>query len=264
MDASERFAELVARPEPEIRLDEGAFLIAAHARPALDVAAECMRLDDLATGLAQAGTPGFAGLARGLFAGAPPYLGNTADYGDPGNSCLDLVLDRHLGIPITLSVLMIEVGRRIDVPVVGIGMPGHFLARDQRDPASFCDPFVGGELLDPEGCAARFAEVTGGRTPFDPVFLEPVGPRAILSRMLANLVQTFLVRERRSAVWAARLELSIPGLAPARRRTLATLLGTLGRHTEAARELEALARSGHPSAGPELQRLATNLRSRSN
>ncbi|MCU1457315.1 MAG: hypothetical protein JWL73_1407 [Actinomycetia bacterium] len=264
MDVSERFAELVTRPEPEIRLDEGAFLIAAHARPGLDVSAECTRLDGVAADVARAGASDFAGLARGLFGGPSPYVGNTDDYGDPANSYLDAVLDRRLGIPITLSVLMVEVGRRIDVPVVGVGMPGHFLARDARDPASFCDPFDGGALLDPEGCAARFAEVTGGRTPFDPGFLDPVGPRAILSRMLANLEQTFLVRERRHAVWAARLELSVPGLAPGRRRTLAMLLGTLGRHTEAAAELEALATSGHPAGGPELQRLATGLRARSN
>ena len=264
MDVSQRFAQLVAGPESEIRLDEGAFLIAAHARPELEVARECARLDDLAADLDRAGATDFAGLAAGLFAGAAPYLGNTGDYGEPGNSFLDVVLDRHLGIPITLSVLMIEVGRRIGIPVVGVGMPGHFLARDGLDAESFCDPFAGGTPLDPEGCAAHFAEVTGGRSAFDPVFLEPVSTRAILARMLANLVQTFMLRERRNAVWAAQLELSIPGQAPARRRTLAMLLGTLGRHTEAARELDALASSGHPAGGPELHRLANDLRSRSN
>ncbi len=264
MDVSERFAELVARPESEIPLDEGAFLIAAHARAALDVGRECARLDDFAAGLADAGVAGFDGLAGALFAGPAPFLGNTVDYGDPANSYLDAVLDRHLGIPITLSVLMIETGRRLGVPVVGVGMPGHFLARSGSDPSSFCDPFAGGVLLDAEGCAARFAEVTGGRTAFDPAFLQPVGPRAILARMLANLEQTFLQRERRHAVWAAQLELSIPGLAASRRRALAMLLGTLGRHTEAARELDALATSGHPAGGPELHRLANDLRSRSN
>ncbi len=263
MDVSERFAELVARPEPEIRLDEGAFLIAAHARPGLRVEAECARLDDLAATIPPEGSGSFAGLAAGLFAGVAPFAGNTVDYGDPDNSCLDAVLDRRLGIPISLSVLMMEVGRRIDVPVAGVGMPGHFLTRDLREADSFCDPFAGGALLDADGCATRLAEVTGGRTPFDPAFVEPVGPRAILARMLANLTQTYLQRERRNAVWTAQLELSIPGLAPGRRRTLAMVLGTLGRHTEAAHELESLA-SGHPAGGSDLQRLANGLRARSN
>src|SRR5680860_971 len=129
MEATERFAEMVGRPEPEIALDEAALLIAAHAYPALDIGQQLDRLDDLAD---QADGTGLDGLVRSLF-GTQGFTGNTQDYYDPRNSYLNDVLDRRVGIPISLAVLAMSVGERVGVTLAGIGMPGHFLLRSGDD-----------------------------------------------------------------------------------------------------------------------------------
>ena len=143
----------MALPDDEIPLDEAALLIAAQARPDLDVGEELGRLDDLAGGCPEAT---FDGLARHLFTDLG-FRGNTEHYQDPDNSYLDQVLRRRVGIPITLSVLTMEVGRRLGVAIDGVGMPGHFLdpppGRDVPiGGATFLDPFGGGRRLDAGGC----------------------------------------------------------------------------------------------------------------
>ncbi len=168
MDVTDRFAELLARPEPEIALDEAALLIAAHAHPDLDLDARLAQLDDLAARAAGLTSPE---LATQLFV-AEGFAGNADDYGDPRNSFLDDVLDRHLGIPITLSVVMIEVGRRCGLELHGVGMPGHFLVG--AGTGEWFDPFHAGTRLDLAGCAALFAQTHAG-APFRPQFLMPVG-----------------------------------------------------------------------------------------
>jgi regulator of sirC expression with transglutaminase-like and TPR domain len=228
--ATERFAAVMSRPDPEIALDEATLLVAAHAHPDLDLDAARGRLDDLA-----ARAPADAeGLATYLFVEAG-FAGNTDDYSDPRNSYLDDVLDRRLGIPITLSVLMIEVGRRLGVPLAGVGMPGHFLVTDGGD--RWFDPFHHGQLLDEDGCRVRYTEVRGD-TRFRPEYLAPVGARAIVSRILANLVFSLVRREPASAVWALRLRLLVPGLGDDERRAIARQLGSLGSFAESATALE--------------------------
>src|SRR5688500_17926841 len=111
MDPTERFAALVQQSDDEVPLDEAALLIAAHDHP-LDVTAQLARLDELA---AQAPASPDA-LATYLFV-ERGFMGNAADYGDPRNSYLDAVLDRRLGLPIILSVLMMEIGRRRGIDV---------------------------------------------------------------------------------------------------------------------------------------------------
>src|SRR5260370_14557236 len=95
-------------------------------------------------------------LARFLF-GDRGFAGNDVDYADPRNSFLDEVLRRRLGIPITLSVLMIEVGRRRSVPLQAVGMPGHFLVGG--GPGRFRGPFHGGVALGREDCRAPFEKL---------------------------------------------------------------------------------------------------------
>ena len=137
-DVTDRFAELVRGPESECRLDLGAMLIAAHARRDLDVDEQLTRLDKLA---ASCGEPTLDGLTRHLFQ-EEELQGDIEEYSHPRNSLLDSVLDRRRGIPITLSVVVLEVGRRLGVPLEGIGMPGHFLVRDKVDAVS-----TGGDTL---------------------------------------------------------------------------------------------------------------------
>jgi regulator of sirC expression with transglutaminase-like and TPR domain len=235
MDATARFAELVARPEDQIPLDEGALLIAAHAYPDLDVAAQLGRLDALAEGCPAATLDA---LSHHLFADCG-FTGNRDEYHDPRNSYLNDVLDRRLGIPISLSVLTVEVARRLGVPLVGVGMPGHFLVRHRGEPAVLLDAFGSGRRLGEPEAEALFRSL-GGTGPFLPQFLDPVGPRAILSRMLANLQGIFFSRDVRQAAWVLRLRLAIPGLGKEERKGMARALAALGRFDLAATELDDL------------------------
>jgi len=217
-DPTARFVELVERPDDAIPLDEAALLIAAHDHP-VDVGASLAELDRLAAGIT---ATGIADLARALFVDAG-FGGDLAEYHDPRNSYLDEVLRRRLGMPITLSVVMIEVGRRCGVECVGVGMPGHFLVGGDD---GFVDPFHAGVPLDAAGARQLFDRLRPG-APFVPAYLDPVGPRAILARILANLVASFSTRAPLSATWALRLRLAIPGIAPAERAEGEALLARL-------------------------------------
>jgi regulator of sirC expression with transglutaminase-like and TPR domain len=254
MDPTARFTELVQRPD--VPLDEAMFVIAAHDHD-VDVDAQLARLDEIANGAPSAPDA----LAHHLF-DELAYVGNQDDYTDPRNSYLDCVLDRRLGIPITLSILMIEVARRRDVALAGIGMPGHFLV-GTADRQTFYDAFHGGQQLDAEGARALFTAMRGD-APFRNEFLEPVGPRAILARVLANLLRAMVDRAPGSAVWAARLRLRIPGLSASERRDIATLLGSLGRFAEAAAALEELVPDLDDPSAARTAREAAALRARAN
>jgi regulator of sirC expression with transglutaminase-like and TPR domain len=260
MDPTEAFTAVVTAPEPELDLARAALLIAAHARPGLDVDVELARLDQLASGCDDAT---LAGLGRHLVDGCG-FVGNTRDYYDPRNSYLDVVLTRRTGIPITLSLLGVEVGRRLGLRVAGVGMPGHFLVRTVDQP-EFLDLFHGSALLDEPAVRELFARLFRGGRPFAPRFLDPVGPRAILSRMLTNLVGAHLRRgEPAAAARAARLRLALPGLPTRERAELAGVLAQLGHLDEAAGVLESAAAD---SSGPSAQALAgtaKKLRSRRN
>jgi regulator of sirC expression with transglutaminase-like and TPR domain len=257
LDPTERFAELLALPESDIPLDEGALLIAAHAHPGLDIDARLAQLDELAGAAKGLST---TELARLLF-GAEGFTGNTADYGDPRNSYLDDVLDRRLGIPITLSVVMMEVGRRCGLQMHGVGMPGHFLVGGGA--GEWFDPFHQGARLDLAGCAARFAETHPGAQ-FRPQLLMPVTTSRILERMLANLQHTLMQRDPRSVVWVTRLRLRIPGITLSQRGDLAGLLGRLGHFAEAAREFDVLARLLPGEGGEHAASAAASFRARAN
>ncbi len=259
MDATERFAELVRRPPDEVPLDETALLIAKHAHPDLDLAGPLAELDHLAA--AVAGDTA-AGIAGALF-GEGGLAGNTVDYGDPRNSYLDDVLARRLGIPISLSVVMIEVGRRLGVPIYGVGMPGHFLVQPAGEHDVWFDPFHEGRRLDEAGCRALYEQMQLD-PPFTLDLLRAVDTRSILSRMLANLQQTFTRRDPASLAWAARLRLRIPGLLPGERRQLAGLLGGVGRFLEAAAELDAVVAELEGDDAERVTRDAAALRSRAN
>lgn len=254
-----RFGALVARPEPEIPLDEAAVLIGAHAEPELDVGHQLARLDDLA---ATCPAPTLDALCQHLFRDLG-FTGNREDYLDPRNSYVHEVLDRRTGIPISLSVVTMEVGRRLDVPLAGVGMPGHFLVRHLGEPATFVDPFDGGARLTEPECELIFRTL-GGMGEWDPAYLDPVGPRAILTRMLANLQGIFMPGDLRSAAWVLRLRLLIPGLSPAEQVALARALGSLGQFSAAATALDDAAGAVAAEDAESLRVQARALRSRTN
>lgn len=255
VDPTEQFLRVVRRADDVIALDEAALLIAAHDHP-VDVDAQLRRLDDLA-GAAPADADA---LARFLF-NERGFAGNEVDYADPRNSYLDEVLRRRLGIPISLSLLMLEVGRRRGLELHGVGMPGHFLVG--VDPGRFVDPFRGGMPLDEAGCRAQFERLRPG-APWHASYLAPVGPRAILVRTLSNLVHTFVERAPADAVWALRLRLAVPGVEPGERREAAALLGTLGRFAEAAAALDEVADELDATGAAQAREDAARLRARAN
>jgi regulator of sirC expression with transglutaminase-like and TPR domain len=261
MDATARFAELLARPAPHVPLDEAALLVAAHAYPTLDVSRQQRRLDLLAERCPQ---PTLPALVSYLFVDLG-FAGNTRDYYDPRNSFLNDVLDRRTGIPISLAVLAMEVGRRIGVPLVGVSMPGHFLLRHRYDATLFVDPFGRGRVLDRPGCEAAFHSVHGDRAPFDPAFLEPVDTHAIVGRLLANLRATFSARtDRRALAWTLRLRTLVPGIPAEERAELATVLAARGQFAAAAGEFDTLAAQLGGELGDEYHRSALRLRARLN
>ena len=257
----ERFGELVSRREAEIPIDEAALLIAAHARPSLDLAYELGRLDALADGCF---APTLDALVAYLF-GDLGFAGNRHDYYDARNSYLDEVVTRRVGIPISLGVLTMAVGRRLGVPLVGVGMPGHFLLRDQVDPGVFVDPFAGGRLLDRRGCERAFHAVHGQDAHFDEAFLAPVGPVSILTRMLANLRNIFAAHSDRAGVVAVlELRNRLPGTSGEERGELAAALAATGRFTEAAIHYDLAGDQLGGTLGAEYRRNADRLRARLN
>jgi regulator of sirC expression with transglutaminase-like and TPR domain len=164
------------------------------------------------------------------------------DYDDPRNSFLDQVLARRRGIPISLSVVLIEIGRRCGLRLQGVGMPGHFLVRDPAWPEVFIDAFHGGRRLDRSGCERLLQAVTGTRHQLTQEMLATTGPRAILARMLANLDRSFGRRgDGKALSWVCTLRMGIPELPAADRLQLANRLAGLGRFNDAAALLEYLA-----------------------
>jgi regulator of sirC expression with transglutaminase-like and TPR domain len=184
-----RFGELMTTAEERVPLDEAALLIAAADHP-VDVEARLAQLDALAEAAPDATVDG---LCRHLFV-AEGFAGNADDYYDAANSHLDALLDRRLGIPITLAVLLMEVGRRRGVTVEGVNAPGHFLARAE---GRVLDPFAGGrDVPDVDAAAAAIA-----------------GPHVILARMLANLKAVHIQRGDIAALRTVlRLRVLVPGV----------------------------------------------------
>jgi regulator of sirC expression with transglutaminase-like and TPR domain len=260
MEPVSRFAELVGGPEASIPLDEAALLIAAAAKTSVDVDGAMVALDEIAD---EVPAPTLDGLRALLFRDLG-FGGNPDDYYDPANSFLDDVITRRVGIPITLAVLMMAVGRRIGVPLWGVSMPGHFLVRDKVDPDVFVDPFARGRVLDREGCAARFHAVQGPGSVFDEAFLEPVGSRAILTRMLANLETVATMREDRELLERAlRLRVTLPDAGLIEHRKLAASLATSGQYRVAADLLDAFADRAD-EGGVAARAAADQLRARLN
>ena len=168
------------------------------------------------------------------------FSGNDADYYDPRNSFLNQVLDRRTGIPISLSLVYLEVAKRIDFPMVGIGMPGHFLIRpDFEDSGIFVDAFNGGEILFPEDCQGRLSQIYGQPMDLPPAFIAPVSRRQFLGRMLGNLKAIYLQQQDALRVLSAieRILLLFPD-ALGERRDRGILYYQLGRWIDARHDLK--------------------------
>ncbi|WP_242344853.1 SirB1 family protein [Anaeromyxobacter terrae] len=227
-----------------VPLDEAALAIAAEEYPRLDEAAYLARLDALAARVvARSPAPArAASLLRALrevLAGEEGLRGGPAEYDDPRSSFLNEVLDRKVGLPIALSVVYIEVGRRAGIALDGIGMPGHFLVRYLSPSGAeiFVDAFHGGEMLSADDCLARYRARTG--RDLDRRLLGPSTPSQIVLRMLGNLRRLYAARKDDLRAWWVldRILLAAPSqLAALRDRGLAA--ARLGAAEAAARDLE--------------------------
>jgi regulator of sirC expression with transglutaminase-like and TPR domain len=155
------------------------------------------------------------------------FAGNTGHYYDPRNSYLNKVLDRQVGLPITLSLVAVAVGARAGLRVEGIGLPGHFVAKavGENGDAVVFDPFNGGQFLDPDGCETLVAAITGRPFEVTPEALEATPPAAFVARMLTNLKTAYLAD--RSHLRAARVTRRLVQLLPndpTQRRDMGLLL----------------------------------------
>ena len=243
--ARQRFYQEIQQPDESISLAKAALHIAAEEYRHLDESQSLQILDRI---------------ARDVKADLPPqryplrivkcinhhlyeewkFQGNTEDYYDPRNSFLNEVLERRTGIPITLALVYLEVAQRIDFPMEGIGMPGHFLIRPVfEDTGIFVDAFHQGEVLFPDDCNARLEQIYGHPVTMKPEYLSPVSPRQFLARMLTNLKAIYLQRQEIEKALAAieRILLLFPK-APMELRDRGLISFEVGNWTLATQDLE--------------------------
>ncbi|MBF2077252.1 MAG: tetratricopeptide repeat protein [Synechococcales cyanobacterium T60_A2020_003] len=196
--ARQRFYQETRQSPNEINLARAALYIAQEEYPALDVDAYLNALDTMAAEV-QDRLPSDLYPLR-IIKTLNDYLyrdlgfkGNAANYYDPRNSFLNEVIDRRLGIPITLALLYLEVAQRIDFPMVGVGLPGHFLIKPTaRDMTIFVDAFNAGDVLFVEDCQDKLKQLYGGAAEWRDEFLRPVDAPHFLARMLTNLKFIYL------------------------------------------------------------------------
>ncbi|MBK9166167.1 MAG: transglutaminase family protein [Bryobacterales bacterium] len=236
-------AELLAG-RTVLTLDRAALLVATLEHPGLDPEPWVQLLDSHAAELGgriqAADGEAFIQAANDYLFTELGFRGNAGNYYDPSNSCLNEVLVRRTGIPITLAVIYLEIGRRLGFPLAGAGLPGHFLVRYDGGPEPvFLDPFHGGRQLDAEGCFALAASVTGIEVPRDPALLAPVSTIHIAARMLNNLRGVYIARAayRKALPILDTLIEAFPA-ATDEYRHRGTLLMRLQRMAEARRDFE--------------------------
>jgi regulator of sirC expression with transglutaminase-like and TPR domain len=195
-----------ASSAPEVDLARASLLIARIETPGLDPEPYVARLDEMgraARQLIDECQPAAGKLSPERCVGAlNDYLfetlgfeGNNDRYEDPRNSCLNEVLDRRTGIPLTLSVVYVEVARRAGLQLEGVNFPGHFLVRCSEMSASHplvIDPFHGGAVLSEHQCRMLLKKHVGSEVTFSPSLLAPATPHEVLLRMLSNLKRIYV------------------------------------------------------------------------
>jgi len=194
------FAELTGRPDGRVDLARSALAIARWEYPGLDADAYLERLDALARGVdgarRSADPVGRLHRLREYLFVEQCFAGNRKDYYDPRNSFLNDVLDRRQGIPITLSLVLMEVGKRLGLAVEGIGLPGHFIVGARLgDSQILLDPFNAGALLTHEACEKLVGRSLGRKVALKAENFASVTRRQFLARMLANLKGIYWQRE---------------------------------------------------------------------
>lgn len=194
------FDELMELDSDDIHLDCAALHLARDVYPDLDVPRWLGVLDEMADAVAKR-RPGLASpqryaALREVLVEQYELAGNAEEYYAPDNSYLNRVLEERRGIPVSLALVWVEVGRRLKWPVAGVGLPGHFLVRVD-DPERFivADPFNEGRSLSLDDCRELVEERFGKKAAFSTAMLEPVATRPFLSRLLDNLRSIYLTEQ---------------------------------------------------------------------
>jgi regulator of sirC expression with transglutaminase-like and TPR domain len=242
--ARSRFADVVQKPEPEIDLASAALLIAAEEYPQVTPEPYLRRLDELAERArdrlwdATAPIMMLQEVNRVMFE-EEGFQGNRTEYYDPRNSFLNDVIDRRRGIPITLSIVYLELGWRLDLPLHGVNFPGHFLVRYAGEAVQLLvDPFQNGMIRFEDEAQALLDHVYGGSVRMQPEFLRIADRRDILIRLLTNLKGNYLNRrdDRRALSAIERILVVRPDSADDE-RDRGIVLTRLGRDRDAAAAL---------------------------
>lgn len=258
--ARTRLAELASQPDSRVDLAAGALLIAGEEYPQLPLAPYLRRLDLLAERVKDRLSGESAPLivleelCRVLFE-EEGFRGNADAYYDPRNSFLNDVLDRHVGIPITLGIVMLEVGWRVGLPLNGINFPGHFLVRYEGEVVRLLvDPFDEGRVRWEDQGQELLDRVYGGMVRMRDEFLRPATRTDILARVLSNLKGIYLnARDDDRALAAVDRILLLRPAATMELRDRGLLLARTGRNDEAVLELERYL--DHAPAATDAQRV---------
>ncbi len=200
--ARQLFAEIAALDEETLSLDRASLVMALEEYPELDISEYLRQIDMLAAraevliGIDRTPVNVIEGINETLFV-QEGLRGNTEDYFDPRNSYLNEVLDRKLGIPISLSVLYMEVAKRIGFTVRGVGFPGHFLIKHVAgEKEIIVDPFNMGRILTWNDCQELLDKMYKDAGAINASLLQPMEKRAILMRMLFNLKGIYTQKEQ--------------------------------------------------------------------
>ncbi|RKU38222.1 hypothetical protein C6496_06915 [Candidatus Poribacteria bacterium] len=212
------FFPFAKREDAEIQLATGALLIAQSEYISLKIEDYLCRLDEMASAVrariqdTSIAEHHIAALNRYLFE-ENGFIGNTENYYALGNNFLNAVLDNKTGIPITLGVVYIEVGRRAGLPLVGVNFPGHFLVKYQCEHLDIhLDVFKAGRFVCEDQLQAKLKEVVGKSVPLEPQMLAEASDREILARILRNLVRAYTLLERydKALIAAERITWLLP------------------------------------------------------
>jgi regulator of sirC expression with transglutaminase-like and TPR domain len=243
--ARQRFYQEIRQPEEQIDLARAALYLAQEEYPDLDPDEYLNALDMMAVEveerlpLERYPLRIIHTINQYLFEDLE-FRGNIANYYEPENGFLNQVIDRRVGIPITLSLIYLEIAKRIDFPMVGIGMPGHFLIRPTvGDMQVFVDAFNQGEVMFTEDCQERLNQIYGRPVELRPEFLQAVDAQHFLARILMNLKAIYIQRGdlTRTLAVIERILMLFPE-APMEQRDRGLLYYQSGRWTEASQDLE--------------------------
>ena len=241
----QKFYQEIQKPDEDIDLARASLYIAQEEYPEIDPEVYIQSLDGMAQELSKRLPASTYPLV--IIQNINQYLyddlgfnGNNSDYYDTQNSFLNKVIERRLGIPISLSLIYLEIARRINFPMVGVGMPGHFLIRPEIEEMEiFVDTFNHGEVIFTQDCQDRLNQIYQKNIIFKPEYLAAVTKKQFLARILDNLKIIYVhQQEIEKALGAVERKLLLFPDAHIELRDRGLLLFQLGYFPQAIRDLE--------------------------